>query len=50
MLEYISSEPQVDSGGTDSNEGNLRHNGCYLNVPFPYSNVGYPELFKGENM
>jgi len=49
-LEHIPGEAQVDFGDADFFEGNVRHAGHYLNVSFPYSNAGYLQLFKGENM
>ncbi len=49
-LVHIPGEAQVDFGEADFIENGKRHNGHYLNLSFPYSNGGYMQLFKGENM
>lgn len=48
-LEHIPGEAQVDFGKADFYENGRKYEGSYLNVSFPYSNVGYMQLFKGEN-
>lgn len=42
-------EAQVDFGEVDFYENGTLYHGFYLNLSFPYSNVGYTQLFKGEN-
>lgn len=49
-LEHIPGEAQADFGDADYYENGRLYNGKYLNLSFPYSNKGYFQLFKGENM
>lgn len=49
-LEHIRGEAQVDFGKSDFYDGNVRRQGCYLNISFPHSNAGYLQLFRGQNM
>jgi len=49
-LEHSPGGAQVDFGEADFYEGNVRCHGHYLNLSFPYSNAGYLQLFKGENL
>jgi len=49
-LVHIPGEAQVDFGEADFFDKNVRCTGHYLNVSFPHSNVGYLQIFKGENM
>ncbi|KYO68560.1 hypothetical protein ATZ99_00690 [Thermovenabulum gondwanense] len=48
-LEHIPGEAQVDFGEADFYENGTLHHGFYLDLSFPYSNVGYTQLFKEEN-
>jgi transposase len=48
-LEHIPGEAQVDFGEADFYENGTLYRGFYLNLSFPFSNVGYTQLFKGEN-
>ena len=48
-LEHITGEAQVDFGEADFYENGTLYHGFYLNLSFPFSNVGYTQLFKGEN-
>ena len=49
-LEHFPGEAQVDFGEADFHENGRLYNGSYLNVSFPYSNAGFTQLFKGENL
>jgi transposase len=49
-LEHIPGEAQADFGDADYYENGRLYSGKYLNLSFPYSNKGYFQLFKGENM
>jgi len=49
-LEHKQGEAQVDFGSADFYENGRLYSGKYLNLSFPYSNAGYIQLFKGENM
>lgn len=49
-LEHILGEAQADFGDADYYENGRLYSGKYLNLSFPYSNKGYFQLFKGENM
>ena len=49
-LVHIPGEAQVDFGKADLFENNKYYKAHYLNVSFPYSNAGYLQVFKGENM
>ena len=49
-LEHKAGEAQVDFGSADFYENGRLCSGKYLNISFPFSNAGYIQLFKGENM
>jgi len=49
-LEHIPGEAQADFGDAEYYENSRLYSGKYLNLSFPYSNKGYFQLFKGENM
>lgn len=49
-LEHIPGEAQADFGDAEYYENGRLYSGKYLNLSFPYSNKGYFQLFKGENM
>jgi transposase len=49
-LEHVPGEAQVDFGAAEFYENGKLYSGKYLNVSFPYSNKGYFQLFKGENL
>jgi transposase len=49
-LEHKSGEAQVDFGKAEFIENGKRYFGSYLILSFPYSNAGYMQLFKGENL
>lgn len=49
-LEHIAGEAQADFGDAEYYENGRLYSGKYLNLSFPYSNKGYFQLFKGENM
>lgn len=48
-LEHIAGEAQADFGDADYYENGKLYSGKYLNLSFPHSNIGYFQLFKGEN-
>ena len=48
-LEHPGGEAQVDFGQALFYEKGKELKGHYLNLCFPYSNVGYTQVFKGEN-
>ena len=48
-LEHIPGEAQVDFGDSQFYENGRLYDGKYLNLSFPQSNLGYLQLFKGEN-
>jgi transposase len=48
-LEHKPGEAQCDFGAADYYENGLLIEGHYLNISFPHSNQGYPQLFPGEN-
>jgi hypothetical protein len=48
-LEHISGEAQADFGDAEYYENGKLYSGNYLNLSFPASNMGYVQLFKGEN-
>lgn len=43
-------EAQVDFGKTTFIEKGIRYEGCHLAMTFPYSDAGYTQLFKGQNL
>lgn len=49
-LEHIPGEAQADFGEAEFIENGTKYCGKYLNVSFPYSNQGYLQLFRGENL
>jgi len=49
-LVHIPGEAQVDFGEADFFERNVRYREHYLNVSFPYSNAGYLQVFKDDNV
>jgi len=49
-LEHKAGEAQVDFGKGEFIEKGKRYFGSYLILSFPYSNGGYIQLFKGENL
>lgn len=49
-LEHLPGEAQGDFGDCQFYEGGQLYHGKYLNLSFPYSNQGYLQLFKGENL
>lgn len=49
-LEHMPGEAQCDFGGADYYENGTWTSGHYLNISFPHSNQGYPQLFPGENV
>jgi len=48
-LEHSPGEAQCDFGGADYYENDAHVEGHHLNLSFPQSNQGYPQLFPGEN-
>jgi len=48
-LDHPPGEAQIDFGAVEFNEKGQRCNGQALILSFPYSNGGYPQLFKGVN-
>ena len=48
-LEHKPGEAQCDFGSADYYENGTLTAGNHLNVSFPHSNQGYPQLFPGEN-
>jgi transposase len=48
-LEHIPGEAQADFGDAEYYENGRLYGGKYLNLSFPASNMGYMQLFKGEN-
>lgn len=48
-LEHIAGEAQADFGDADYYENGKLYSGKYLNLSFPQSNIGFFQLFKGEN-
>lgn len=48
-LEHKPGEAQCDFGSADYYENGTLTEGHHLNVSFPHSNQGYPQLFPGEN-
>ena len=48
-LEHIPGEAQVDFGDCQFYEKERLYDGKYLNLSFPQSNLGYLQIFKGEN-
>jgi len=48
-LEHKPGESQCDFGAADYYENDTLIEGHHLNMSFPYSNQGYPQLFPGEN-
>jgi transposase len=49
-LEHPPGEAQVDFGEAVFIENGEKYEGYYLSMSFPYSNGGYVQLFKGQNM
>ncbi len=49
-LDHKAGEAQVDFGKAEFIEKGKRYFGSYLILSFPYSNAGYIQLFKGENL
>ena len=49
-LKHIPGEAQADFGEADFYEDGTLFHGYHLNLSFPYSNAGYVQLFKGENL
>ena len=49
-LVHIPGEAQADFGEADFFENGRRVTGKYLNLVFPYSNAGYMQLCRGENL
>lgn len=47
---YIPGEAQADFGEADFYENGALLHGYHLNLSFSYSNSGYMQLFKGENL
>ena len=48
-LKHKPGESQVDFGECQFIERGIKYDGFYLNLSFPYSNGGYPQLFKAQN-
>ncbi len=48
-LEHKPGESQVDFGECQFIERGIKYDGFYLNLSFPHSNGGYPQLFKAQN-
>lgn len=48
-LEHIPGEAQADFGDAEYYANGKLYSGKYLNLSFPASNMGYFQLFKGEN-
>lgn len=49
-LKHIPGEAQADFDEADFYENGTLFHGYHLKLPFPYSNAGYVQLFKGENL
>jgi transposase len=49
-LDHSPGEAQVDFGDARFIENGVTYDGQYLNISFPYSNVGYTQLFKSANL
>lgn len=49
-LEHLPGQAQVDFGQAEFIENGVKFTGHYLNLSFPYSNSGYTQVFKGENI
>ena len=49
-LIHIPGRAQADFGEAQFIENGTSFNGSYLNMSFPYSNAGYFQIFKGENL
>lgn len=49
-LEHIPSEAQADFGEAEFTENGVKITGYYLNLSFPYSNAGFLQVFKGQNL
>jgi len=49
-LQHVPGEAQVDFGQADFIEKGIIYRGHYLNLSFPYSNTGYVQMFRGENL
>lgn len=49
-LIHIPGEAQVDFGEADFYENDHKFSGYYINISFPYSNAGYLQVFRGQNM
>lgn len=49
-LIHIPGRAQADFGEAEFIENGTSFSGAYLNMSFPYSNAGYLQIFKGENL
>jgi len=49
-LEHPPGEAQADFGAADFIENGERFSGLYLTLSFPYSNAGFSQTFKGQNL
>lgn len=49
-LQHAPGEAQLDFGQADFIEEGTLYPGHYLNLSFPYSNTGYLQMFRGENL
>jgi len=49
-LIHLPGRAQADFGDAQFTENGRTYDGAYLNMSFPYSNAGYLQIFKGENI